>query len=100
MRYPKIKTLPSWYPMFDAITVYPIGIFIKSECRDDGRLLRHENVHWVQQTQLGAVRFYSLYLYHWIRCGFSYSANPFEKEAAEWENAISSMRISTWRNYI
>ena len=48
-----------------AITLYPLGIYIKEEYLDDKDILHHEIGHWFQQITIGYL-FYPIYLLEWI----------------------------------
>lgn len=64
---------------FDAITLPPLGIYVKAERMNDEILIRHEMCHWNQYQRMGAVKFYGLYLWYSLRYG--YWMNPMEVEA-------------------
>ena len=74
-----------WLPtkrQFTAITLPPIGIFIrKSWWCDTGyqsrtRLIRHERVHWQQAQNLGVIRYYVTYLI--LAARYGYDEHPME----------------------
>jgi hypothetical protein len=72
---------------FAAITLPPVGIFIRPEWwythryTAHARLLRHELAHWDQYRQRGAIRYYWDYLTLAARHG--YKDHPMEIEARE-----------------
>jgi hypothetical protein len=86
-----------------AITLYPIGIFFRSEkylYYDD--FIIHESIHWQQQKELWCIPFYLMYLYFWItRLG--YRNIPFEKEAYSNQNNedyLENRKKHAWRDYV
>ena len=74
---------PKWWK-YSAITVPPIGIFIRKEFVDHQQLRRHELAHWKQYQEKGLLLFYAAYLWYSIRHG--YRNNPMEVEARTAEN--------------
>lgn len=64
---------------FDAITLPPVGIYVKEERMNDAVLIRHEMCHWEQYKRMGVFKFYALYLWYSMRYG--YWNNPMEIEA-------------------
>ena len=69
---------------FLAITIGPIGVFVRPDKMDDKIVLNHERIHWEQQKKYLYVGFYFKYLYEAIMKGY-YNIS-FEKEAYEHEN--------------
>lgn len=80
MRIIKCRYLKRW----SAITIAPIGVFIKPEYIDSIVVLNHERIHWEQQRKYWYIWFYIKYLYEFITVG--YTNISFEKEAYEHEN--------------
>lgn len=86
-----------------AITLYPIGIFFRSEkyffYKD---FIIHEFIHWQQQKELYGVLFYLLYLYFWIT-KLGYRNIPFEREAYQNQNDeeyLDYRKKHAWRDYL
>lgn len=69
---------------FRAMTIAPIGVFIKPKYINDQVTLKHEQIHWEQQRKCWYIGFYIIYLYEWITKG--YKNISFEKEAYENES--------------
>lgn len=64
--------------------------------------VRHELVHVLQQKELGWFRFLCLYVYLWIRAGFSYRKHPMELDAKEWsfnKNFVDKRPCKNWNKY-
>ena len=64
---------------FGGICLPPFGVFILPERLHEVALIRHEAAHWRQAKRMGAVRFYSFWLWWTLRRG--YHQNPLEIEA-------------------
>jgi hypothetical protein len=64
---------------FHAMTVPPVGIFIRRDVLDNQQLLQHERTHWRQFQDRGLAGFYSDYMYQLATRG--YDAMPMEQEA-------------------
>jgi hypothetical protein len=64
---------------YGGITLPPFGIYVLAERMNEKDLARHENVHWTQYQELGAIKFYALYLWYNLRYG--YHNNPMERHA-------------------
>ncbi|MEK7953441.1 hypothetical protein [Luteolibacter soli] len=63
------------------------GIFIRSDCWNDRRLIAHECAHTAQYERMGGIeQFLAQYLRECIEIG--YPAAPMEQEAVEAENLI------------
>lgn len=75
MRVIKCKYLKKW----SAITIAPIGVFIKPDKVENKVIINHERIHWEQQKKYGYVGFYLKYLYEAATKG--YRNISFEKEA-------------------
>lgn len=71
---------PKWW-RFRAITLPPIGIFIRTEHSSNQQIKRHELVHWEQYKRYGLFMFYAMYL--WYSIWYGYWDNPMEVEARE-----------------
>lgn len=69
---------------FAGITLPPFGVFVLPDRMNDMRLRRHEEAHWRQYEQRGAVRYYLGYIALWVRYG--YWRHPWEQQAREAEN--------------
>ena len=86
-----------------AITLYPLGIFLRSEKYLEYKdTMNHELIHWQQQKELLCIPFYLLYLWFWIvRLG--YRNIPFEKEAYQNqldENYLDNRKKHAWKLYL
>lgn len=81
--YVKYIWPPFWLP-YHAITIPPIGIFIKEEHRNNQKIMNHEMVHWEQYLRLGLLKFYFKYLKEFLI--FGYQKMPMEIEARHEEN--------------
>lgn len=64
---------------FNAMTVPPVGIFVRRDQADNQRLLDHERIHWQQFQQRGLGGFYGDYLYQMAVHGYDHM--PMEVEA-------------------
>ena len=64
---------------YRGITLPPFGIYILPGHTTYPPLIRHEQVHWQQYEQRGAIRFYVGYLLLLVRHG--YRNHPWEIEA-------------------
>ena len=77
------KTYRKLFPLVEAITIAPFGIF-KRDKTMKYNTLNHELIHWKQQTELLIIPFYILYAIEWsikIFSGPAYYRISFEKEA-------------------
>lgn len=72
------KFITLWILGVSGIVLYPF-IFVKD--KNNKRLVNHELIHIEQIKDCGILKFYILYLWYWIKNGFSYRDNPFEIEA-------------------
>lgn len=77
MRIIKCKALKK----FSAITIAPIGVFVKPEHIENKVVINHERIHWEQQKKYWIVGFYIKYLFEAATKG--YRNISFEKEAYE-----------------
>lgn len=88
----RIYVKPKMPPLrwgYRAITLWPIGIFLKDGTLIfNSTLMQHEKIHWAQQKEMLGIPFYvwygieylirlALYLNHWD----AYSGISFEREA-------------------
>ena len=65
------------------ITLPPLGVLILAERINEAPLIRHEQCHWQQAQRMGALGFYTSYLWGLVRHG--YRNHPMEIEAREAE---------------
>ena len=66
---------------FSAITLSPLGVFIKPDRLTDKVLINHEKIHWEQQKEMLILPFYLWYVVEWMFKG--YRQISFEREAYE-----------------
>ena len=64
---------------FAGVSLPPFGVYILAERLADERLVKHEQAHWAQYERMGALGFYTAYLWYTLRYG--YWNNPLEVEA-------------------
>lgn len=64
---------------YNAQTIPPFGIFIKTSELGNDELLNHELIHWQQFKEKGLLSFYYQYIKQLIK--FGYDKAPFEKQA-------------------
>ena len=64
---------------YNAVTIPPIGVFIKESEKDNEALLNHEAIHWKQYREKGLIQFYSQYNSELNKYG--YDKMPMEMEA-------------------
>jgi hypothetical protein len=69
---------------FNAMTVPPIGIFIRRDQVENGALLQHEVIHWNQYRRRGLLPYYLGYFSEMMKYG--YDGMPMEYEARINEN--------------
>lgn len=82
-------------PVFRAIMIPHIGIFIKKEYKNDTILLKHEIVHWNQYKRMGSLLFLLRYLYQFITIG--YDTMPLELEARQYDDSLWNYRKRWWK---
>ena len=87
-----IKLITFGWPA--AITLAPFGIYIDERYIKDESIIRHESVHWKQQTEMLYIFFYLWYLIEWIIKLFIYGKKAyynisFEREARLAEDNIT-----------
>jgi hypothetical protein len=91
------KFITDWILGVAGIVLYPF-IFVND--KHNKRLINHELIHIEQIKDCGVIMFYILYLWYWIKFGFSYRKNPFEIEAFNNDrnmNYIKYRTIKKWR---
>jgi hypothetical protein len=71
------------------IVLYPF-IFVNN--KGNKKLMNHELIHIEQIRDCGVILFYILYLWYWVKYGFSYRNNPFEVEAFDNENNMEYIK--------
>jgi hypothetical protein len=66
-----------------AITLPPYGILMERGMSTElfRRVRDHEMIHWEQYLRQGAVTYYLVYIWMWVRYG--YAKHPMEIEARE-----------------
>jgi hypothetical protein len=72
------KFITHWILGVSGIVLYP---FIFVDNKNNKILINHELIHIEQIKDCGVIMFYILYLWYWIKFGFSYRKNLFEIEA-------------------
>lgn len=85
----KATGLINWWlrnTRFIGITLPPFGIYVLEEQLNNSRLLKHEQQHWKQYQDLGAIMFYIKYV--WYSLIHGYKNNPMEIEARSAETKI------------
>lgn len=68
---------------FNAITVPPIGIFVRADKAFNRALLEHELVHWQQYQRMGLVKYYATYLSQYLGDGYDRMAMELEARGRE-----------------
>lgn len=64
---------------FSAITLSPLGVFVKPDKLTDITLINHERIHWQQQKEMLILPFYLWYVIEWMFKGYRHIS--FEREA-------------------
>jgi hypothetical protein len=64
---------------FSAITLSPLGVFVKPDKFTDITLINHERIHWQQQKEMLILPFYLWYVIEWMFKGYRHIS--FEREA-------------------
>jgi len=80
------KHLVKWWLKltgYQGITLPPFGIYVLNF---NPKLIKHEQVHWLQYEKLGIVKFYVKYL--WLLAKHGYKNHPMEIEARQYENKV------------
>jgi len=86
-------------------------LFVRKEARITPTLLRHEEIHTAQMKERGYVRFYTTYLYYWLKNMWgkgmtsheAYRAIPYEAEAyanEKNENYLAERKKDAWKEYM
>lgn len=91
MKQPEIRYL-KWKFRHRGITLPPLGIFVRSDHRNNRKVLNHENVHWQQYQQMGLWMFYYTYIMQWLKYG--YDRMPMEIEARYEEDEYAKKHYS------
>lgn len=78
-REPDIHVQESLPFGFNAVTIPPLGIFIREDQSGNVNLLNHEMVHWKQYQRMGLIPYYWNYGIGYLRHG--YELHPMEQEA-------------------
>ena len=68
---------------FNALTLPPIGIFVRRDQAQNAALLNHELVHWKQYQQMGLLRYYATYAGQYFRDGYDKMAMELEARSNE-----------------
>ncbi len=93
---PKVFYIKARYlPIFRAIMIPHIGIFIKQDYKDDTILLQHELVHYKQYKRMGSLLFIIRYLFQLILIG--YDSMPLELEARQFDTSLWNYRERNWK---
>lgn len=64
---------------FNAVTIPPLGIFVRADQAGNKNLLDHEMVHWHQYQRMGLIPYYWKYAVGYLQHG--YELHPMEQEA-------------------
>lgn len=78
-REPDITVRESLPFGMNAMTIPPIGIFIREDQSGNVNLINHELVHWKQYQRMGLVPYYWNYAVGYVSHG--YELHPMEQEA-------------------
>lgn len=96
LKQPKVYYISSnWLPVFRAIMIPHVGIFIKKEYKKDLILLKHETVHWKQYKRMGSIIFLLRYLFQFLFIG--YDSMPMELEARQYDKSLWNYRERWWK---
>jgi hypothetical protein len=96
MKHPNVYYIKSnQLPVFRAICIPHVGIFIKEKYKDDKTLLEHELVHWKQYKRMGSLVFLLRYLFQFIVIG--YDTMPLELEARQTDESLWNYRERKWK---
>lgn len=111
---PKHYITPKLPPLcwgYLAITLFPVGIFYRSEgVRDDQTTRNHELIHWEQQREMLGLLFYLWYLLEYL-CKLirfmnhqqAYRGIGFEQEAKRYDRDagyLSRRKPFHWLRYV
>ena len=93
----------------DAMALYPFILIQKETSKHDENLLRHEQIHLLQQIEMLIVPFYIWYILNYVINRFKYKAHTkayqliiFEREAYAQEHNdvyISQRKFWAWTGY-
>ena len=91
----------------NAITLAPIGIFIK-EGKDTPYCINEEKIHWAQQLEMLIIPFYLWYFIEWVIKALTppvgaYKSLSFEREAKAFRFDYTYLiyrKHFTWTKYI
>lgn len=93
---PNIYYIRAHYlPIFRAIMIPHIGIFIKFKYKDDKILEEHEIIHWRQYKRMGSIVFLIRYILQFIFIG--YDTMPLELEARQTDSSLWNYRQRNWK---
>jgi hypothetical protein len=82
-------------PIFRAIMIPHIGIFIKDKYKYDKCLLEHEIIHYRQYKRMGSFMFLLRYIFQLILIG--YDTMPLELEARQTDESLWNYRQRKWK---
>ena len=90
-------------PGFTAISWFG-SIIAKKNCEPLSPLtINHEAIHEAQAKECrGWIKFYVRYVWQWMRVGFKYKKNPFEREAYDNERNMRYLETRVpfnWERY-
>jgi hypothetical protein len=89
---PKIYYVNWVLPPYRAMTIPPIGIFIKKKYKGNENILNHDLVHWKQYQRIGLLKFYFQYFKEFLTKG--YDQMPMEMEARYEEDEYTKNHYS------
>jgi len=78
---PNIFYVKYLFSPYRAMTIPPIGIFIKKEYKGNKSILKHDLIHWHQYKKYGFILFYFRYFMQLLLIG--YDLMPMEIEARQ-----------------
>ena len=81
---PKIYYVKRLIYPFRAMTVPPLGIFIKEDWKDDKQVKTHSDLHWKQYLRMGFFLYYVRYLLQLLIIG--YDTMPMEMECRRFDS--------------
>ena len=105
-----IKYYPKWLKWrFRGTTIYPIGIFIKSQSLTKNNVfMNHELIHWQQQKEMIGIFFYLWYFIEWVVNSIKFGKKAYIKLSHEQEaydndqdlNYLSKRKPYAWIRYL
>jgi hypothetical protein len=96
VKEPNIYYIRAHYlPIFRAIMIPHVGIFIKLDYKDDKILEEHELIHWKQYKRMGSIVFLIRYILQFIFIG--YDTMPLELEARQTDSSLWNYRQRNWK---